>query len=139
MTYILFMLMFIISKIVVSYNIPKCINCKWFIKDKRDIEDLGKCAMIVNNMNVDKNTIYYYEYAKHCRDNEFLCGKKAFLFDEIDSNTEYVELISEKEKKIIKILDDNLKNDEHYMNDFSNEEKQYFKHYIKNIAKKYNM
>ena len=133
------MLMSVMYKIVVSYNIPKCTDCKWFIKDKNGIEDLGKCAMIVNNINDGKKTIYRYEYAKHCRDNEFLCGNKAYLFDEINSDTEYIELISEKEKKIIKILDDNLKNHEHYMNDFTNEEKKYFKHYVKSIAKKYNM
>lgn len=97
--------------------------------------------MFVNKIFVDKKEFLQYEYAKHCRDNEFLCGKEAFLFDEIDSDTKYIELLNEQEKSLIKFINEDYNNDKnkHYMKSFSKEEKEYFNYYINKVIKKNNI
>jgi hypothetical protein len=72
-------------------NVPRCSDCKWFIpkngcNTKNDTcnEDRGLCGFYKTKYNMLSTTITIYEYAKHCRDNVYLCGPDAVMFDKIE-------------------------------------------------------
>ena len=72
-------------------NVPRCSDCKWFIpkngcnaKDDTCNEDRGLCGFYKTKYNMLSTTITIYEYAKHCRDNVYLCGPDAVMFDKIE-------------------------------------------------------
>lgn len=127
MSVFILLLISILTKIVISYNFgTKCSNCKWFVKNNKGINDLGLCGMF-GRQNIYRNNNYlHYEYAKHCRDNEFQCGTNACLFEK--KNYKYIELLSKKETNSFRSND--------YMSYFSKDDKKYFKYYIKKYAKK---
>jgi hypothetical protein len=49
------------------------------------IQTWGLCKIFSNRIFIDKNEKIIYNYAKHCRDDEFLCGKNGWLYEEKDS------------------------------------------------------
>jgi len=66
---------------------PRCIKCKWFVPDKLGVEDHGLCKMHKNTYSLRKNMeVSIYEYAKHCRDNQNMCGKEGYLYEEVNEN-----------------------------------------------------
>lgn len=135
---VVFLLIFVINR-VVSYDTPKCKNCRWFIENKRQIEYLGLCGMFGNKIKKDNKNFYFYEYAIHCRNNESFCGTKGALFDNINGDTKYIEYMSESKKSSIESPNEYLMNNDNYMNDLIDKEKKYMNYYINNIAKKYNI
>jgi len=85
-------------------NIKICTNCKWFLpNDNTRRDDYGFCKMHQYNTQ-DRNgkPMILYEYAKHCRENESLCGTEGFLFENY-----YDDIILEK----IRVLSDNNNHD----------------------------
>jgi len=74
-----------ILSFISAYNnkvIPSCSSCKWFIPNIN--AEYGKCKMFLEKK-PSKEIIEnypFYNYAKHCRDNEILCGQEGYLFEE---------------------------------------------------------
>lgn len=76
---------------VFSYN-PACISCKHYIPNKNINSDLGLCKMFQETV-YNNGYIRLYNFAKHCRNDEKLCGKKGFLYeDNPEIIVEYEEL-----------------------------------------------
>jgi hypothetical protein len=80
-------------------KLPKCKNCKYYITNQLN-PNLGLCKIFSNRIFIDKNEKIIYNYAKHCRDDEFLCGKNGWLYEEKDS---------------ILMLNKNIKLNEYYL------------------------
>ena len=67
----------------ISYETRDCVKCKWFIPYKNNnINELGCCKMFGNKVNDINNTEkIMYNFAKHCRDDNNLCGSTGILFE----------------------------------------------------------
>jgi hypothetical protein len=91
-------LFFIFIANVISYdiNLPSCNNCKWFIQNKNIFDqDYGLCKMVQHKVLKNKKVIVIYEYAQHCRNNENLCGKAGFLYeDKKNINSNKIDLLN---------------------------------------------
>ncbi len=136
----------ILTVVSYSFSNPDCINCKSYISNKLN-ENLGYCKIFTNKVYFNKDKeILRYNFAKHCRDNEYLCGKNGILFEQVDSKQDnnYVDLMDKKTIKQIEFnsrlfLDSQLKNIDNnsnlYLNNFNEEEKKSFKLYCKNNLK----
>jgi len=98
-----FILFYIVCvKFILSYNLhPPCNICRWFIPntDFPEMVNYGFCKMFKENYisNGKKTTIY--NFAKHCRNNQSMCGKEGFLFDKITNDYD-----TEKEQQEISNL-----------------------------------
>jgi len=59
---------------------PKCHMCKSFIpyvcNSQEKMYEYGRCSAFKEKINENDE----FNFAKHCRDNENLCGKNAYLF-----------------------------------------------------------
>jgi hypothetical protein len=112
---------------------PKCENCKSFIQNGKD-NNMGFCKIFANFANKEKPI---YNYAPHCRDNQYLCGKEGWLFEKNDN---FVDLIEKNEIKKIqkntKLLLNKLSYSEDYIK--NNDEQKAYDEYIM-ISKKYNL
>lgn len=76
----------------------QCTNCKYFIPHKNSkITSLGLCKMFGNKES--EKTIY--NFAQHCRDDEFLCGKNATFYEEQTNNTYFVEVMEDEMLKAL--------------------------------------
>lgn len=58
-----------------------CLGCKWFIPNNKGFYDYGRCKMFKNKYDCDGNQLIIYEFAKHCRNTENMCGKNAILYE----------------------------------------------------------
>jgi len=77
---------------------PSCSTCNHYIENKIRPE-LGCCKMfknfIYNDKGKEKKNLY--EYSMHCRNNENLCGKSGFLYEEkinienLIKNSDYID------------------------------------------------
>ena len=65
------------------FKLPNCSNCKWFVNNISNINH-GKCTMFGEKI---KEKLMY-NYAKHCRENEKLCGQNGHLFEEDEEKKE---------------------------------------------------
>lgn len=74
---------------------PPCYSCKFYIPHKTT-PDLGLCRMFRDYINVNNKDSLVNNLAVHCRNNENLCGKTGFLYEnnniEKQNETEYEEL-----------------------------------------------
>jgi hypothetical protein len=68
-----------------SFN-PSCTSCKWFIPNKRDNNDYGLCGLYKQKYDVLKSDIIIYEFARHCRNNESMCGEDGYMYEKKESN-----------------------------------------------------
>jgi hypothetical protein len=87
-----------------------CKNCKWFIPNKNEKSpfDYGLCKLFINKTNINDINLMIYEYAKHCRSNEYLCGISGVMYEPITivkdekqyetERNEITELIDEYEE-----------------------------------------
>jgi hypothetical protein len=67
---------------------PNCINCKWFIPNQNGVPDYGSCKMTQKTLQYKGKEIVVNDFAKHCRENENLCGENGYLYELKDySNT----------------------------------------------------
>jgi len=72
-------------------NTPSCKNCKWFLPndsivsdDQKKINDYGFCKMYkytIEHPSKNQRNKEGYEYAKHCRENESMCGAVGYLYE----------------------------------------------------------
>ena len=94
-------------------TLPSCTKCKWFVPHKLGVEDYGLCKMHKNTYSLRKNMeVSIYEYAKHCRDNQDMCGKEGYLYEEASENdNEYQnvimndEVVKEDIRKTLKMIE----------------------------------
>jgi hypothetical protein len=70
-----------------------CKNCKWFMPNTNynTENDCGFCKMFPNKIFTDKEEIILYDYAEHCRKDEYLCGEEGYFFE-----NKYFEKLNEK-------------------------------------------
>lgn len=82
-----------------SYE-PPCQACKWFIPNYIGYKynDYGLCKMYKNYCMINGNKTPIYNFAKHCRNDELLCGKSGFLFEPI--------IIDDTQEDIKNLLDE---------------------------------
>jgi hypothetical protein len=81
--------------ISLQYNInafePSCTSCKHFIESKIN-PDLGCCKMFNNFIyNVKGKEKNIYDYAVYCRNNENMCGKSGFLYENIKDDENLIK------------------------------------------------
>ena len=101
----------ITCQIFAQHN-KQCINCKYFIPYKNNkISDFGLCKMFGNKVGDKKNERVVYNFAKHCRDDENLCGKNATLYELIEKNinTTFDNNNNLTKEKIAKTMEDEMK------------------------------
>jgi hypothetical protein len=158
MTLGLLLLTILLVKNILTFGltVPKCENCKSFVPGNKNLPDSGFCKIFVNKITFNNKQQLIYNYAKHCRDNEFLCGQSAWLFeDSKESNSlksnpdEYVNFVSKKqidkiEKNTLdyKMLSENViptlkinKVNNEYTENFNYDEKKYYNYYMNNLTK----
>lgn len=58
---------------------PLCSNCKWMIPNKSG----SLCGIYKTKYDLLGAKVIVHEYAEHCRNNEFLCGKDGHLFESV--------------------------------------------------------
>jgi hypothetical protein len=61
-------------------------------------QDLGLCEMFKNSCFYQGKETVLPNFAKHCRENENLCGKKGFLFESLnnyENNQQYYSELNE--------------------------------------------
>lgn len=154
MSLLFVILTFLLIGFIKSFELssPKCENCKWFLSDIKNDKNLGFCKIFANKISINNQDKLVYNYADHCRDNEFLCGTSGWLFETIVNKIDkkdYVEYfnskeISEIEKNTLIVIKNELGIKNKYSNkDFTEEklsdvEKKYYDHYLKKYTK-YNM
>jgi len=105
-----------ISAFDIKKNAHSCSSCKWFIPDKKGLNDYGLCKMFKNKYGYEYNNKenVVYELANRCRNNENMCGRKGFLFEPIyndelfanfeESNHDFFE--TEEYKTISELLEE---------------------------------
>ena len=82
---------------IIAYNVmPSCVSCKWFIPNSKGNNDLGLCKIFKETYKNKDLEFVQNNYAKHCRMDENLCGKKGFLYE--SSSTSSVEIIYDQEE-----------------------------------------
>ena len=79
---------------VFSYS-PACMSCKHFIPNKNLNNDLGLCKMFQETI-YNNGYIRLYNFATHCRNDENLCGKSGFLYED---NPEIIDQLNELTNK----------------------------------------
>ena len=86
---------------------PKCMSCKWFKMppSKSPIDEYGLCKLFKNNYDINGNKFVVYEYAKHCRKNENMCGEEGYLY-ESDKDKNFLNEIDKQEEFLEYILDE---------------------------------
>jgi len=98
--------------------------------------DHGFCKNFANKITIGSKVKIIYNYAKHCRDNEYLCGRRGWLFEDINDDltiSEFNNYLSYDE--ITKIKHNTLEEINNcYEKDFTNDEKNYFNYYLKYFA-----
>jgi hypothetical protein len=97
--YLYFLILMLSMNYTMSLNqVKNCENCKWFIKNTND-NSMGLCKLFTTNHNINNVNKITYNFAKHCRDNDFLCGKNGWLFDDININSEikYLNLLTDNQ------------------------------------------
>jgi hypothetical protein len=109
----LMLLLFLIYIYKTAAETKHCVNCSYFIPHRNNkITDLGTCKLFGNKITGQKNAdIIIYNFADHCRKDEYLCGKQGILY-EPNVNIIKTNEVRAKEKKfyyyrILKIIKDN--------------------------------
>jgi hypothetical protein len=94
MLFIIIIISFLTALYGLNINKPSCISCVNFIPHKKGIFDLGRCKVFFETFYNDNNRSKIYNFAKHCRENNQLCGKEGYLYEsflEEDSDTNFNE------------------------------------------------
>lgn len=152
--YFLFLALSITYVISLS-QVRNCENCKWFSKNINN-NNMDFCKLFsINYDNNDVNKVTY-NFAKHCRDNEFLCGKNGWFYDDINNlQIKYVNLLNDNQINKIESNTNNIfeqneffsslnkKEYDQIIKDYNNlnaknqeDEKKSYDNYVNNIAKK---
>jgi flavodoxin len=88
MLLILLFAFFINSYSLQPSDLIKCKTCKWFINNKKSLqEEEGLCKLFSKIlMNKNKRIIRLYNTTDYCRKHENICGKKGKLHMPIEEN-----------------------------------------------------
>ena len=103
MLFIIIIISFFATLNGLNVNIPSCVSCINFIPHQKGVFDLGRCKVFFETFYNDNTNSKIYNFAKHCRENNQLCGKEGYLYDSIlqyDTNT------SLNENEIFDIISD---------------------------------
>lgn len=104
-----YLLLLSFISIILSFE-PPCSSCKHFISNNKGALDLGLCKMFTNKLSLKGDDVALPNFARHCRNDEQLCGKIGFLYEPVNNGTETASsTISEDEREIINEYED-LKN-----------------------------
>ena len=76
-----YLLMISFVSVIYAFE-PSCHSCKSYIPHKSN-PDLGLCKMFKNYVYLNNRTSLINNLAVHCRNNENLCGKPGYLYEEI--------------------------------------------------------
>jgi len=128
-----------------KFEKPSCINCKWFIPndtivsdDEKKRNDYGFCKMYKYTIEKPSKTRDQYEYAKHCRANESMCGNAGYLYEpaiissvtrkDFSEVTQLIKEYNELENRFSgEIMEkDEIKETENEMRDLMVEIRKYF-------------
>jgi hypothetical protein len=78
-----------------------CKNCKYYINSIDNNPNLGLCKVFKDTHYLDKD-IVIHNFAIHCRNNENLCGKEGFFYEDrttfYNLNKEYYSDINNKDE-----------------------------------------
>lgn len=91
-------ILFFILQSVYCYEINKssCLKCKWFVPDLKSNNEFGGCKLFKNTYVKNNVEVVIYDFAKHCRENEKLCGLNGNLFeDEVVEDANSIGLLVE--------------------------------------------
>ena len=81
----LFIISFILFPLVFCFDIsqykPSCTNCKWFIQNGSRL-DYGLCRLFKERVVIVDKEKLISNFAKHCRDNELLCGAEGNFYED---------------------------------------------------------
>ena len=104
-------------------DLVKCKTCKWFVNNKKGLEEEGLCKLFSKiMMNKQKRIVKVYNNAtNYCRKRENLCGKKGKLHMDIEEentkskenkNTEEIteEINKEITKEIVEKITEQMTN-----------------------------
>jgi hypothetical protein len=87
-----------------TYSIPSCKTCKWYIPQVNMSpfckDDLGLCGFYKNKYNYNNIEVYIYEYAKHCRNNDNLCGRLGYLYESAYSSRDEYSVHNERSESV---------------------------------------
>lgn len=90
----------IINGLAFNNYIPSCKSCLNFIPHEKGVFDLGQCKIFKNTYKNGEIEITIHNYAKHCRDNEFLCSPNGYLHEDIYKHKEH------KKEEFFRLLDE---------------------------------
>ena len=80
-----FLLLFSFISIILAFE-PPCSSCKHFISNNKGNLDLGLCKMFTNKLSLKGDDVALPNFARHCRNDEQLCGKFGFLYEPANNN-----------------------------------------------------
>jgi len=61
---------------------PPCSQCKWFQPSTNNNIQNGVCKLFTNFFYDKYETKVIYDFANHCRENEYQCGTQGYFFEE---------------------------------------------------------
>ena len=64
-----------------NINYKSCQTCKWFIPNDKS-NDNGLCKLFKERLYIVDKESLICNFAKHCRDNELLCGKEGHFYED---------------------------------------------------------
>ena len=82
-TFLFFLTMSYILVCIKSFEkfSPPCSQCKWFQPHNNGNRDHGLCKLFKNFFYDKLETKVIYDFASHCRDNEYQCGNQGYFFE----------------------------------------------------------
>jgi hypothetical protein len=65
-------------------SVKSCKTCKWFIPNNNR-QEYGLCSLFKERIYIADQERLINNFAKHCRNNELLCGKEGLMHEEFTS------------------------------------------------------
>ena len=84
--------------------VKSCETCKWFIPNNIR-EDYGLCCLFKEKIYIADQSRLISNFAKHCRNNELLCGKEGMMHEEIASDITIKEKLQQFENRYDNYID----------------------------------
>ena len=114
-----------------STKVKPCETCKWF-KPINMREEYGLCTLFKERIYIADQERLICNFAQHCRDNEFLCGKEGTMYEDKMSVITIEEKLKEFEQRYDNYIDNlnesnighgevNEKHDINKLNELDNE------------------
>ena len=102
-----YLLLFSLLHILVAFD-PPCSSCKHFISNKRGTLDLGLCKLFTIKVSPKEDALSLPNFALRCRNDEELCGKNGFHYEDKNQNnsSSAVSSTDEPDVALVNELDD---------------------------------